>query len=50
MSEKFYNLQKAFKVSADDFDQGKVAFLPMTLAQYRTYKPYPYRIARYSSF
>ena len=50
MSEKFYNLQKGFKVSADDFDQGKVAFLPMTLAQYRTYKPYPYRIARYSSF
>lgn len=50
MSEKFYNLQKGAKVSADDFDQGKVAFLPMTLAQYRTYKSYPYRIARYSSF
>lgn len=31
-----------------DFDEGKVAFFPMTLAQYRTYKPYPYRVMKYS--
>ena len=24
--------------------------MPMTLAQYRTYKPYPYRVAKYSTF
>lgn len=36
--------------NSDDFDKGKVAFLPMTLAQYRTYKSYPYHVARYSSF
>lgn len=50
MTEKLYNLQKGYQVSADDFDQGKVAFLPMTLAQYRTYESYPYRISRYSTF
>ena len=33
------------KVSSKDFDQGKVAFYPMTLAQYRTYKPYPYHVS-----
>lgn len=31
-----------------DFDEGKVAFFPMTLAQYRTYKPYPYKVMKYS--
>ena len=50
MMEKLYNLQKDYKVTADDFDKGKVAFLPMTLAQYRTYESYPYRVSRYSSF
>ena len=39
-----------YQVSTEDFDKGKVAFLPMTLAQYRTYKPYPYHVAKYSSF
>lgn len=34
----------------NDFDQGEVAFKPMTLAQYRTYKPYPYRSAKYTTF
>ena len=39
-----------YQVSTEDFDEGRVAFLPMTLAQYRTYKPYPYHVAKYSSF
>lgn len=39
-----------YEVTSQDFDEGKVAFLPMTLAEYRTYKPYPYHVAKYSSF
>ena len=35
---------------SEDFDQGKVAFCPLTFAQYRTYQPYPYRISKYTSF
>ena len=38
------------KVSQSDFDTGKVAFMPMSLAQYRTYRSYPYRVSRYSKF
>lgn len=37
-------------VTSEDFDKGRVAFYPMTLAQYRTYKPYPYHVAKYSTF
>ena len=29
---------------------GRVAFRPFTFAEYRTYKPYPWRIKKYSSF
>lgn len=39
-----------YQVTSDDFDQGKVAFFPMSLAQYRTYMPYPYHVAKYSNF
>ena len=39
-----------YDVTSKDFDEGKVAFLPMSLATYRTYKPYPYHIAKYSTF
>ena len=38
------------KVTARDFDMGRVAFRPFTFAEYRTYKPYPWRIKKYSSF
>ena len=39
-----------FKVSPKDFDVGRVAFRPFTFAEYRTYKPYPWRIKKYTSF
>lgn len=39
-----------YDVTSKDFDEGKVAFLPMSLATYRTYKPYPYHIAKYPTF
>ena len=43
-------LSQPYKVTSHDFDEGRVAFYPMSLAQYRTYKPYPYHVAKYSSF
>ena len=43
-------LNGGFEVSPKDFDVGKVAFRPFTFAEYRTYKPYPWRIKKYSSF
>ena len=43
-------LSQHYKVTSHDFDEGRVAFFPMSLAQYRTYKPYPYHVAKYSSF
>lgn len=47
---KLEDLNQNYKVTLKDFDEGKVAFFPMTLAQYRTYKPYPYHVSKYSSF
>ena len=38
------------EVAPKDFDVGRVAFRPFTFAEYRTYKPYPWRIKKYSSF
>ncbi|WP_231036175.1 ABC transporter substrate-binding protein [Pectinatus sottacetonis] len=43
-------INHGYKVTSKDFDTGKVAFRPFTFAQYRTYKPYPWRIKKYSSF
>lgn len=37
-------------VKSDDFAQGKVAFMPVLLSDYRTYKPYPWSIKKYSNF
>lgn len=47
---KLNALSNGYQVSSEDFDQGKVAFCPLTFAQYRTYQPYPYRISKYTSF
>ena len=44
------SLNGNFEVSPKDFDVGRVAFRPFTFAQYRTYKPYPWKIKKYSSF
>lgn len=44
------NIHKGREVTAKDFDMGRVAFRPFTFAEYRTYKPYPWRIKKYSSF
>ena len=43
-------LNQGENVTQEDFDAGKVAFMPLTLAEYRTYKTYPYKIKKYSNF
>ncbi len=37
-------------VTQDEFDAGRVAFMPLSFAEYRTYKTYPYKIKKFSSF
>ncbi|CUX37804.1 ABC transporter substrate-binding protein [Clostridium sp. C105KSO13] len=37
-------------VTQEDFDAGKVAFMPLNFAEYRTYKTYPYKIKKYTNF
>ena len=44
------NINKGHEVKPKDFDMGRVAFRPFTFAEYRTYKPYPWRIKKYTSF
>ncbi len=43
-------IHQSYDVNPKDFDMGRVAFRPFSFAEYRTYKPYPWRIKKYSSF
>lgn len=47
---KLNNLNKGHSVTSEEFDKGLVAFSPLSLSVYRTYKPYPWRIKKYSTF
>lgn len=47
---ELHAVEQGQEVTAKDFDMGRVAFRPFTFAEYRTYKPYPWRIKKYSSF
>lgn len=38
------------EVTQNDFDSGNVAFMPLSFSEYRTYKTYPYKIKKYTSF
>lgn len=44
------DLNQGQSVTQEDFNEGRVAFMPLTFAEYRTYKTYPYRIKKYSKF
>ena len=37
-------------ITKEEFDSGNVAFSQMSLAEYRTYKSYPYKIKKYTGF
>lgn len=43
-------LNEGYQVTSKEFDTGKVAFRPLLFSEYRTYKPYPWRIKKYSNF
>lgn len=47
---KVNELYDGEKLSQEDFNSGNVAFMPLTFAEYRTYKTYPYRIKKYANF
>lgn len=44
------DLNKGHVVTSEEFDKGFVAFSPLSLSVYRTYKPYPWRVKKYSTF
>lgn len=48
--KKLNKLNQEHNITAEEFDAGKVAFTPMSFAQYRTYKPYPWKVKKYSNF
>lgn len=47
---KLNQLNQGQNVTQDDFDAGNVAFMPLSFAEYRTYKTYPYKIKKYTKF
>ena len=47
---KLNNLNKGHSVTSEEFDKGLVAFSPLSLSVYRTYKHYPWCIKKYSTF
>ena len=48
--ENIINDQSTFNVTSQLFDKGCVAFMPLGLAQYRTYTSYPFHITRNNAF
>lgn len=48
--QQLSDLNQGYQVTAKDFDMGNVAFQPVLLSDYRTYKPYPWSIKKYSDF
>lgn len=49
-ARQLQELNQGQKVTQDDFDGGNVAFMPLSFAEYRTYKTYPYKIKKYTKF
>lgn len=48
--KKLNFLNNGYQVTSQIFDKGKVAFRPLSFSEYRTYKPYPWSIKKYSNF
>lgn len=49
-TRKLEELNKGQSVTSEMFDKGMVAFCPMRFSEYRTYKPYPWRVKKYTNF
>lgn len=48
--DRINKLYQGKQVTMDDFNAGNVAFMPVTFAEYRTYKTYPYKIKKFRNF
>ena len=48
--QRINELYQGEKVTRETFGAGNVAFMPLSFAEYRTYKTYPYKIKKYSDF
>lgn len=48
--KSLYALNQKQNVTQEDFDSGNVVFMPLSFADYRTYKTYPYKIKKYLNF
>ncbi|NLU52623.1 MAG: sugar ABC transporter substrate-binding protein [Clostridiaceae bacterium] len=48
--KSLYALNREQNVTQEDFDSGNVVFMPLSFADYRTYKTYPYKIKKYLNF
>jgi hypothetical protein len=48
--KKLNYLNNGYQVTSQIFDKGKVVFRPLSFSEYRTYKPYPWSIKKYSNF
>lgn len=49
-AKQINGLNQGVNLTSVDFDKGAVAFCSLTFSNYRAYKPYPYRIKKYSDF
>lgn len=49
-TRKLDQLNQGQQLNSEMFDKGLVAFCPMRFSEYRTYKPYPWRVKKYASF
>ncbi len=48
--QKINTISENQGLSSVDFDKGKVAFMPISFAKYRTYTAYPYKINKYLDY
>lgn len=48
--QKVNSISENQTLSSIDFDKGKVAFMPISFAKYRTYTAYPYKINKYLDY
>lgn len=49
-TKKIHQLSGYQNPTSNDFDMGKIAFRPMKFSEFRTYKPYPWKINKYFEF
>ena len=49
-TKSLYQINQGNRLGNKEFSEGNVGFKPFSLAEFRAYKPYPYRIKKYSNF